>query len=211
VPVIALKLYPPSLALTGRLLREPARELPLSLSRTANNVPMRVARGISLHDAFHMPSSCGICSVSQRGAMGTQKELEAALAEAEAELARAVADRDAAAADVAEASDKVEKARAHCRQARTALTEQNRAEPAAAPVERTATSSREVKKPSKEPVARPRKTLRGHISSLLARQPALARQSFMLLALVLAYLQYYFIDVNLKVSMLPSITVLVFG
>lgn len=143
--------------------------------------------------------------------MGTQKELEAALAEAEAELARAVTGRDAAAADVADASADVEKARAHCRQARIALTEQNRAEPVAAPVVHTGTSNRDVKKPSKEPVARPRKTIRGYISSLLTRQPALARQSFMLLALVLAYLQYYFIDVNLKVLLLPSITVLVFG
>ena len=33
----------------------------------------------------------------------------------------------------------------------------------------------------------------------------LARQSFMLLALVLAYLQYYFLDVNLQIARLPSL------
>ena len=38
-----------------------------------------------------------------------------------------------------------------------------------------------------------------------------ARQSFMLLALVVAYLQYYFFDVNLQIVRLPSITMLIFG
>ena len=142
--------------------------------------------------------------------MGTREQLEVELAGAEAELARAVADRGAAAAEVAEA--KLERARAHCRQVRTALVELNRAEPVARPVERTTGKpNRDAKKPAKEPTARPRKTIRGRISALLAQQPALARQALMLLALVLAYLQYYFLDVNLKVSLLPSITVLVFG
>jgi hypothetical protein len=148
--------------------------------------------------------------------MGTREELEAALAEAEAELARAVVDRVAAAADVAEA--KLERARAHCRHARTALAEMNRAEPAAGPAGRTEKSNRSAEKPSKVYTG-PRKSVLGFLSAFSARLPvknaptrqAITRQALMLLALVLAYLQYYFLDVNLKVSLLPSITVLVFG
>lgn len=40
---------------------------------------------------------------------------------------------------------------------------------------------------------------------------AIARQSVTLLALVLAYLQYYFIDVHLQLSRLPSLAILVHG
>ncbi|HMH18992.1 MAG TPA: hypothetical protein VK572_12690 [Burkholderiales bacterium] len=148
--------------------------------------------------------------------MSTREELEAALAEAEAELARAVAGRAAAAVDVAEA--KLERARAHCRHARTALAEMNRAEPAARSVGRTEKSNRSAEQPSKEYTG-PRRSVLGFLSAFSARLPAknapsrqlIARQGLMLLALVLAYLQYYFLDVNLKVSLLPSITVLVFG
>lgn len=39
----------------------------------------------------------------------------------------------------------------------------------------------------------------------------LTRRSFMLLALVLAYLQYYFLDVNLQIARLPSVAVVVFS
>lgn len=146
--------------------------------------------------------------------MGKQEELEAALAAAEAELAKAAAYRVTAAADA-----DLDRVRAHCRQIRTALTEMTRAEPVSRPIEQVRKSGRDdVKKPPKEPVARPRKTIRGLIMNGLsmlgpdaAGRRQLARQALMLLALVLAYLQYYFIDINLKVSLLPSITVLLFG
>jgi len=146
--------------------------------------------------------------------MGTREELEAALAEAEAELAQAASDRTRG-----DAGNRLEKARAHCRRERAALTELDRAEPVAGPAERTEESNPDLGKPSKEPAGR-RKTARGFFSAFSARQSdgrnassrhVLARQAFMLLALVLAYLQYYFFDVNLQVARLPSITVTVFG
>jgi hypothetical protein len=138
--------------------------------------------------------------------MGTREELEAALAKAEAELAQAASDRTKADAGV-----RLERARTHCRQERAALTELNRAEPVARPVERTEKSNRDAGKRSKGPAVKPRKAVRGLISGLSARHFVLARQALMLLALVLAYLQYYFFDVSLQVSRLPSITVLLVG
>ena len=146
--------------------------------------------------------------------MGTREELEAALAKAEAELAQAAGDRTNADANVC-----LEKARAHCRRERAALSELKRAEPAAGSVERAEKSNRDLGKPSREPAGQ-RKTARGSISACSARQPdggnapsrrVLARQAFTLLALVLAYLQYYFFDVNLQVARMPSITVTVLG
>jgi len=139
--------------------------------------------------------------------MGEREELEAAFAEAEAALAKAVNDRDKADVDAVEANAHLEKARAHCRHARAALAESNR--------ERSTRSSEprvaDAEKPSRE---RPgsQKAIQGLTGGFPARGPdapgwrLLARQSLMLLALVLAYLQYYFLDVQLQVTRLPSIT-----
>lgn len=147
--------------------------------------------------------------------MGKRQELEAALARAEADLARAVA-------DCAEASANPERARSACRQARAALTEYIRAEPLATPVKPAGASTEVPTRHAAEAASGkpPRKTIRRFLAGFLAGESGaasaasrrmLARQSLMLLALVLSYLQYYFFDVNLQVVRLPSITVTVFG
>jgi multidrug resistance efflux pump len=154
--------------------------------------------------------------------MGKRQELEGALAKAESDLARAVTDCAEAHANVAEAGANLERARAACRLARAALTEFIRAEPLARTVKPAGASTEAppqhaVEAPSGK---RPRKSVRRFLARLLAGKPGaanaaarrmLARQSFMLLALVVSYLQYYFFDVNLQVARLPSITVTVFG
>lgn len=151
--------------------------------------------------------------------MGKRQELEAALGKAEADLVRAVAEADAI---VAEASANPERARAACRQARAALTELIRAESLARPVKPAGALT---KAPTQHAAVapsgkRPRKTIRRFLGGFLAEKPVaanaasrgmLARQSFTLLALVLSYLQYYFFDVNLQVTRLPSITVMGVG
>lgn len=151
--------------------------------------------------------------------MGRRQELEAALAKAEADLARAVADRAKAHANVAEADASLERTRAACRHLHDALVELIRAEPPPKPAEPAETSTQGVAAEG-APSARPRQTIRRFLHGFLAgklgsanaaSRRMIARQSFMLLALVLAYLQYYFFDVNLQVVRLPSITVMVFG
>jgi hypothetical protein len=153
-----------------------------------------------------------------KGTMGQRQELEAALAKAEADLAQTVAARAEAHANVAEADAKLERARAGCRYLHDVLVELIRAEPPPKPAERTGTSIQGVI--TEAPSARPRQTIRRFLRGFLAgklgsanaaSRRLLARQSFMLLALVLAYLQFYFFDVNLQVVRLPSITVMVFG
>ncbi len=144
--------------------------------------------------------------------MGKREELEAALAKAEAELARAVVGRGGVAADVVEADTNIEKARTHCRHACAALAESNR--------ERSTQSSEpqvaDVETPSGEQ-SRARKSIQELVSSFSAQAldapdwRLLARRSVMLLALVLAYFQYYFLDVQLQVVRLPTITVLLFS
>ena len=154
--------------------------------------------------------------------MGRREDLESALARAEAELALAVAARAEAHANVAEADAKLERARAVCRHLHDSLVELIRAEPPrAVEAKKPAEALPESTGDDAVPVG---KRLRGTLQEFLAGLRvagsravnaaggrALARQSFMLLALVLAYLQYYFFDVNLQVSRMPSITVMVFG
>ncbi len=154
--------------------------------------------------------------------MGKREDLESALGRAEAELAMAVAERAEAHANIVEADAKLERVRAVCRHLHDALVDLIRAEPA--PAEAAAEKAPEA--PPADAVAQPvpARQLLGKIRSLLARLrgagaqalrgaggAVLARQAFMLLALVLAYLQYYFFDVNLQVSRMPTITVMVFG
>jgi len=79
--------------------------------------------------------------------------------------------------------------------------------------------ARAVEKPAiRQP--RPRKETRRFISHFLAQEAGtrdtltarlLAWQTIQLLSLVLAYLQYYFIDANLQIARLPSVAVLLWG
>jgi hypothetical protein len=159
---------------------------------------------------------------TKRGLMGKRQDVEGALARAKADLAQAVTDRAEAHAKVAESDAKLERARAVCRHLHDSLVELIRAEPPPKPVtptEGTGTSIQGVvtEAPSaKRPGQTIRRFLQGFLAGKLgtanaASRRMIARQAFMLLALVLAYLQYYFFDVNLQVSRMPSITVMVFG
>jgi len=154
--------------------------------------------------------------------MGQRQELEAALAKAEADLARAVSKRVEAHANVAEADASLERARATCRHVHDTLVELIRAEPPPKPAKAAKPAETSIQGVVAEavPSTRPRQTIRRFLQGFLAgkldaanaaSRRMMARQSFMLLALVLAYLQYYFFDVNLQVVRLPSITVMVFG
>ena len=154
--------------------------------------------------------------------MGKRQHLESALASAEAELAQAVAERAEARANVAEADAHLARARAGCRHLHDALVELIRAEPPPKPaklVEPAEALTQGVvaeAAPSTGPRQAIRQFLHGFLAGKLgstnaASRRMLARQSFMLLALALSYLQYYFFDVNLQVVRLPSLTVMVFG
>lgn len=151
--------------------------------------------------------------------MSHREELEAALAEAEAQLAEAVEVRARLDTDAAEANAGIERARALCRHARAALTELEHAE-----LERAKSSTVGLEIRTRPPAhgaprsagrAR-RKAIPRLVGGFLAREFAgksdpnlklLARQSIMLLALILAYLQYYFFDVHLQIARLPTIAV----
>ena len=150
--------------------------------------------------------------------MNHRQELEVALAEAKAQLAEAVETRARLDVDSTEADARIEKARVQCRLARAALTGLDRAElePAVTvgePGEQTGPSVRGARKRS----GRPRgKAIHRLIAGVLSWEVVgrgrtnwrlIARQAFMLLALVLAYLQYYFFDVQLQVARLPSLAV----
>jgi outer membrane protein TolC len=156
---------------------------------------------------------------AKKGLTGKRQDLESALAMAEADLTQAVTDRAKAHASLVDADAKIERARAVCRHLHDALVELIRAEPPPKPAEPAETSTQGVVAEA-APSTRPRQTIRRFLQGFLAgklgsanaaSRRMLARQSFMLLALVLAYLQYYFFDVNLQVVRLPSITVMVFG
>jgi len=153
--------------------------------------------------------------------MGKREELDTALvealadlAQAEAELARTVVHHTKVAPPPAEGDAELEHARAACRQARARLLQLERAMPAPS-------SDEQIEKPSRQADKLPTKPSRHWIANTKLRRafpgaPALARavpdwrsiarQAVMLLALVLAYLQYYFLDVQLEVSRLPSIS-----
>jgi hypothetical protein len=146
-----------------------------------------------------------------------REELEVALAEAEARLAEAVEVRARLDTDAAEANSRIERARALCRHARAALIELDHAE-----LERAKSSTVGLEIGTRPPaLGAPRSARRARrrgihrlVGGLLAREFAgksdpnlklLVRQSIMLLALVLAYLQYYFFDVHLQIARLPTI------
>ena len=151
--------------------------------------------------------------------MDHREELELALAEAEIQLAEAVAARARADGDASEVNANIERARAHCRHARAALaelvhTEEKRAVPAFVPEEPSRPSIGGGRKPARRTTWRA--SIHRLVGGLLAREFAakgapdwrlLARQAFMLLALVLAYLQYYFFDIHLQLVRLPALLV----
>lgn len=133
--------------------------------------------------------------------------LEAALAESMSALAKAVADAGRTDADRGEAGARVEKARIRCRQLRAALVHPGDSEPIArngawidAPMGRSDRQSVHV------PIARAIESRSGIRPLERARKAApLLRQAIDLLALTLAFLQYYFLDVQLEILLLPSI------
>jgi hypothetical protein len=159
-------------------------------------------------------------------AEAAQERLEAALAEAKAALVNTVTDASKIDANQAEASAKVEKARARCRQLRAALIEPSRAQLITRSRERIDSLIKQSDELSKREATasplsiQPREhAVRGgnkrsqdesrrrrpidRFSNALATSPRV-RETIGLLALVLAYLQYYFLDVQLQIASLPS-------
>ncbi|MGB5080882.1 MAG: hypothetical protein WBO23_09080 [Burkholderiales bacterium] len=149
-----------------------------------------------------------------------RQQVEAALAEAaanlaraEADLARAVADHARAESNPVEGDAPLDRARTACRGARASLVQLNREVPLPAPNERTGKPIRRAAVPPAAPTRRPitiEKRTRAFpgLHALERAVPGwrrIGRQSLMLLALVLAYLQFYFFDVQLEVTRLPSI------
>ena len=150
--------------------------------------------------------------------MDHREELELALAEAEVQLAEAVEARARLDTGTAEVNANIERARAHCRHARAALaelgrTELERRESEFVPEGSTGPLAGGGRKPAERTQ---RRAVHRLIGGFLAREfvakgapdwRLIARQAFMLLALVLAYLQYYFFDVHLQLARLPALVV----
>jgi len=158
--------------------------------------------------------------------MSKREEFEAALvealadlAEAEAGLARTALDHSKLEPGPVDGDADLAHARAACRQARARILQLEREAPppaSDAPAEKLIRHEDKLpKKPSRRPIviAKLRRAFPG-VQALDRAFPGwrvTVRQSLMLLALVLAYLQYYFFDVQLEVSRLPSISVPLFG
>jgi hypothetical protein len=157
--------------------------------------------------------------------------LEAALAKAKTALVNTVTDASKIDADQADASAKVEKARARCRQLRAALADPSQAEFITRSRERIGALARRPDEPAKrevsasppaqalvEPPVRGgngkaqdpsrRQKLIHRFDHVLAALPH-ARETIGLLALVIAYLQYYYFDVHLQIMSLPSVVAVV--
>lgn len=153
--------------------------------------------------------------------------LEASLATAQAALVNTVTDASKVDADWAEASAKVEKARARCRQLRAALLDPEHSKIITRSRERLDTLNRQAEEFPKQEVApsppseqardravrgankgpqgeSPRRRSFHRFVNALATSPRV-REIIGLLALVLAYLQYYYFGVQLQIISLPSI------
>jgi chromosome segregation ATPase len=159
-------------------------------------------------------------------AEAAREYLEAALAKAEAALVKTVTDAAKIDANWAEASAKVDKVRARCRQLRAALVDPDHSERITRSRDRLDTlikQSGELSKPEatastssiqsrdhalrgenkrSQDESRRRKSIRRFINAF-ATSPRV-RETIGLLALVLAYLQYYYFDVQLQIMSLPS-------
>ena len=163
-------------------------------------------------------------------AEAARKSIEIRLVEAKAVLVKMATDGTTLDASWAEAEAKVEKARARCRQLRAALADPNNQEFITRSRQRIDAMVEHSDDLSKgESIAKPRPVQprrqahpsknEGAFVEPLRRKPftrfgdALAasvhvREAISLLALVLAYLQYYFLDVQLQIVSLPSVTTL---
>jgi RNA polymerase-binding transcription factor DksA len=126
-----------------------------------------------------------------------REELEAALSDAEAALAVAVVDAARIGTDRVAADAQIEKARSRCRQVRATLVKLNRAKYLVCADERSDA------KVNQAAVAIPVAALAPGRAAART-QPPLLRQTVSLLGLTLAFLQYFFIDVQLQIVSLPS-------
>lgn len=157
-------------------------------------------------------------------AEATRELLEAKLVEARAALVTTVTDASRIDANRVEAEAKVEMARARCRQLHAALLDTSNLESITRSRERLGALIEQSDDPSKsELVAKPPSVPPRHQTppcknegSVVEPSPskrfgdALAasqqvRDALGLLALSLAYLQYYFLDVQLQILVLPSV------
>jgi hypothetical protein len=159
-----------------------------------------------------------------------RERLEATLVKAKAALVNTVTNAARIDSDRAEANAKVDLARGYCRQLRAALAELNRSGSEARSRESIGTHIGQFEAVSKPaaatglpPVKSGEHAVRAENKGLAdqsgGRQPiprfsraharsTLLRQSIGLLALTLAYLQYYYFDVQLQIVNLPSVLVL---
>lgn len=160
-------------------------------------------------------------------AEAAREYLEVALAKAEAALVNTVTDAAKIDTNRAEANAKVDKARARCRHLRAALVDPDHSEFIRRSRERVDTLVKQSDEPSKREAtaSSPSQKLTEHavrggnkrsqdesrrrklihrFNNVLATSP-LVRETIGLLALVLAYLQYNYFDVQLQIMSLPSI------
>jgi chromosome segregation ATPase len=166
-------------------------------------------------------------------AEAAREYLESALAEAQAALVNTVTDVSKIDVNREEAQAKVENARARCRQLRAALAKSDHAglivrlherivasaRPSGGEPSRQATVESTVPKESagqatqgenkrSQEESRRRKAIHPFINTLVASLPM--RRGIGLLGLVLAYLQYYILDIQLQILLLPSIVIFPF-
>jgi SHS2 domain-containing protein len=166
-------------------------------------------------------------------AEAARESLEAALAEAQAALVNTVTDVSRIDVDREEAQVKVENARARCRQLRAALAKSGHAElitrlhdrivasfePSGGEPSRQATAestgskelagqAAQVENQKSQKEFRRRKATHPFINTLIASRHM--RRGVGLLGLVLAYLQYYILDIQLQISLLPSVVIFPF-
>lgn len=139
--------------------------------------------------------------------MTVDEELETALAKSEAALADAVLHLASNGVDRIEADAKLERARAQCRQMRAALVKMRGSRyPDSAGFDHSGDSETKQSSVSSLPEGAANPLLAKESDTGNARaQPPLVRHAIDLLCLTLAYLQYFYIDVNLQIVSLPSV------
>jgi hypothetical protein len=166
-------------------------------------------------------------------AEAAEEHLEAELAKAQSALVNTVTDASRIDANREEAQVKVENARARCRQLRAVLANPGHADlitrlreridsstelPGGAPPKQATVASASPDESAGRAVrAEGSESDEGNRQPRTSHRPmdALAvslhlRRGIGLLVLVLAYLQYYFLDVQLQIVLLPSVTTLAF-
>jgi hypothetical protein len=103
------------------------------------------------------------------------------------------------------ADAKLEKTRACCRQIRAALVKLNHAECLISSDERDDAKIKQSGEVSGQPAAAIPASVQARSPKAARTQPQLMRQAISLLGLTLAYLQYFYIDVQLQIVSLPSV------